>query len=64
MGNDIDSVVQANGSEFRFETTRLLLSLGADPTVRDGRGRTARAVAVAYGGRILDQFDRLTGRSG
>jgi ankyrin repeat protein len=62
VGNDIDSVVQADGPEFRFETARLLLSLGADPTLRDGRGLVPRDVAARYGGGVLGTFDRLTGR--
>jgi hypothetical protein len=39
---DIDSVVQGSGqiSEMTFRTTNLLLSLGANPTLQDKRGRT------------------------
>jgi ankyrin repeat protein len=59
---DIDSVVQANGSELQFETTRLLLSLGADPSVQDCQGLTPRDWAARYGARAVEQFDRRTGR--
>ncbi len=64
VGDDIDAVIQANGSEFLFETTRLLLSLGADPNVRDNRGLTPRDIAVHYGTALdryaVEQFDRRT----
>ena len=63
VDSDIDSVVQADGPEYRFETTRLLLSLGADPPVQDGRGRTPRDCAAGRGSHALDRFDHHTSRS-
>ena len=57
---DIDSVVQANGLELEFETTQLLLSLGADPNVQDRQGLTPRDWAARYGERAVEQFDRRT----
>ena len=59
---DIDSVIQAGGEELLFETTRLLLSLGADPDVRDRRGLTPRDWAARYGDRALQQFDHRVGQ--
>jgi ankyrin repeat protein len=58
---DIDSVIQANGSTMTFETTRLLLSLGADPTISDSQGKTPRDWAENFGPNALEQFDRETG---
>ena len=59
---DIDSVSQSRGDmdHLPFQTVRLLLSLGADPTVRDERGKTPRDVAAAYGNNVAHQYDRLT----
>ena len=63
---DIDSVAQADGPELRFETTCLLLSLGADPDVRDSHGRTPRDWAARRGTRLhthaVEEFDRRTRR--
>ena len=59
---DIDSVSQSRGdvNHLPFQTVRLLLSLGADPTVRDERGKTPRDVAAAYGDNVASQYDCLT----
>jgi hypothetical protein len=60
---DIDSVSQSgviNMDDVPFQTVRLLLSLGADPAVRDERGETPRAVATAY--HMAFQYDRLSSR--
>ena len=59
---DIDSVSQSRGDmdHLPFQTVRLLLSLGADPTVRDERGKTPRDVAAAYGNNVARQYDCLT----
>lgn len=60
---DIDSVVQAGGMEMQFETTHLLLQLGADPGARDARGQTPRDWAAGYGASVAAEFDRRTNRS-
>ena len=59
---DIDSLVQSGGDaeELRFETTRLLLELGADREARDSQGRTPRDWAAAYGPVALRRYDTLT----
>lgn len=61
---DIDAVVQAGDtvSDMQFETTRLLLELGACLDVRDNANRSPRDFAAAYGQEVLDQFDRRTQR--
>jgi hypothetical protein len=61
---DIDSVAQSGGDaeELRFETTRLLLQLGADRELRDDSGRTPRDLAESYGPFALEVYDRLTAR--
>jgi ankyrin repeat protein len=67
---DIDSVVQEKQSDhgpedFAFTTTLALLRLGADPGVRDHRGRTCRDWVEGYGDDALRRFDELTSpRSG
>jgi ankyrin repeat protein len=62
---DIDSVNVRLGdvSEMSFTTTRLLLSLGADPSVQDGNGLTPREWAAKYGPDVLEQFDRRTSQT-
>ncbi len=59
---DIDSVVQSgDGSDkVDFPTTRALLSLGADATMQDVKGQTARDVAAGYSTMLALRFDRLT----
>jgi ankyrin repeat protein len=61
---DIDAVVQADGqvSYMQFETTNLLLELGANPEERDDAGRSPRDLAAGYGQAVLDEFDRQTKR--
>ena len=60
VDSEIDCVFQSGGDkdDVTFQTVRLLLSLGADPTVRDERGKTPRDVAAAY--RMALQYDRLS----
>jgi ankyrin repeat protein len=59
---DIDSVVQASGqiSEMTFDTTKLLLSLGANPNLQDERGSAPRDWVLPYGPAVVEQFDRQT----
>lgn len=57
---DVDSVIQASGSELDFATTLLLLSLGANPRIQDNAGRTPRDWAANYGYNARVEFDRRT----
>lgn len=63
---DTDSVWQATQREsdfltqLTFSTTRLLLALGADPTIADHKGETPRDLAAHGGPEALAQFDVLT----
>ena len=58
----IDVVCQSSKrlGDVKFPTVRLLLSLGADPAIRDELGKTPRDVAAAYGFDVAPHFDRLT----
>jgi hypothetical protein len=51
-----------NGLEPIMAWTRLVLWLGADDTVRDGRGRTPRELAASYGVPALELFDAAARR--
>jgi ankyrin repeat protein len=59
---DTDSWVQANDpfDELTFSTTCLLLSLGADSSVRDRDGLTPRDIAAEYGIDVAEKYDNLT----
>ena len=65
VDTDIDSVWQAENSfsQLTFSTTRLLLALGADPTIRDNEGNTPRDIAAGYGTEVLNRYDNLTSAS-
>jgi ankyrin repeat protein len=58
---DIDSVLQEHNSfeKVTFSTVHLLLSLGADPTVRASDGRTPRDIVARYSEDLLSRFDTL-----
>jgi ankyrin repeat protein len=58
---DIDSILQSGGSQadVEFKTTLLLLALGANADIQDGRGRTPRQLAAGYGMDAAEKFDQL-----
>jgi ankyrin repeat protein len=61
---DVDSVSQASSDEqdFRerltFPTTRLLLSLGADPTIPNDKGETPLDMIMRWGEEVWERFAR------
>jgi|GEM_PF-2541983 len=55
---DIDGAIQT-GHSMIFETTRLLLELGADPTLKDQKQRTLKEFAQKYRGSVVREFDKF-----
>ncbi|WP_145174553.1 ankyrin repeat domain-containing protein [Gimesia aquarii] len=53
---DIDGAIQS-GHPMTFETTRLMLELGADPNLKDQKQRTLRELAQVYGELVVNEFD-------
>ncbi|HAH44193.1 hypothetical protein [Gimesia sp.] len=55
---DIDGAIQT-GHQMTFETTRLMLELGADSKMRDQEQRTLRELAQVYGDLVVAEFDKF-----
>lgn len=55
---DIDGAIQT-GQPITFETTRLMLELGADSTLIDQKERTLREFAQIYGDSVVREFDKI-----
>lgn len=55
---DIDGAIQT-GEPMVFATTRLMLELGADSTLKDHKERTMREVAQIYGDSVVRVFDEI-----
>jgi len=55
---DIDEAIQT-GQPITFETTRLMLELGADSTLKDEKERTLREFAQIYGDSVVREFDKI-----
>tara|TARA_R110002095_G_scaffold152237_5_gene132385 strand:- start:40697 stop:41128 length:432 start_codon:yes stop_codon:yes gene_type:complete len=55
---DIDGAIQT-GHPISFETTRLMLELGADPNLKDQKARTLKEFVQIYGDSVVREFDKL-----
>jgi len=55
---DIDGAIQTV-QPITFETTRLMLELGADSTLKDQKERTLREFAHIYNDSVVREFDKI-----